>query len=252
MQQIEFNGLQNRGPHALGSHHGYGATVFRMVIAAANKVVTAVAKFFQMIGRCYWDGVSWLEDRLIDYRRKTSFYRVLVFIPDSEREVVRAFALQLVQGVRLSSGAEILKAVINIPTHERNEVVTNVLLLIRPGMEEFPRIKLIEVVTLMPFNQRGEITTFALSVIAPDMDTHSMGMILKTVADLPTQERADVMYHARQVIDYRMRAYDRTRMIKNMARAPAHQRPNLAQKYGKGRHIFQGALVVAEQGIIPK
>ncbi len=225
MQQIEPDRLQNRASHPLGPHHRYGATIFREMIVAANRVVVAVAKFFQTIGFCFFGVVPWLVNRLIDHHSGISFREVLASMPVNEREAARGFTWQLTRGVGISSsGAEILKALMGIPAEERAEVVMNVLLLIRPEIGKEGRIKLIEAVMRIPANQRGRVTALVLRVITPLMDWSERCGMLQLVASISPEEREEVVTNGVLLITSIMSYSDRRLLIHDTALVAVNQR----------------------------
>ncbi len=228
MQQIVINRPPNRGLPAPGLHHRYGAIIFGAVTAAANRIVTLVVKFFQMIGFCLFSVVSWPGDRLIDYLIGRYFCKLLASMrvhDVSEREAARAFLLQLTRGRDwLSIGEEILKAVMEIPAAEREEVFTSVLL-IAPGREDYRMPSLIRAVAHLSVNERAHVIALALRVITPDMDGFKRIDIVKTVARIRPEEREEVVTNALLLIIPAMRCNERILLIREIAdHVPVNER----------------------------
>ncbi len=217
MQQIVINTPPNRGLPISMPHPRYSAIVFGVVTAAANRIVTAVAEFFQMIGFCFFSVISWPGDRLVDYLMERDFCKLLASMPVNERETARAFVLQLTQGMdRIFTQGKILKALINIPAEEREEVVRSVLR-IKPEIEDYSTVRLIQAIAHLPVNERGPVIALVLGVITPDMDGFERVGILETVTGIPDEEREEVVTNAVLLIIPAMRAAVRILLIREMA-----------------------------------
>ncbi len=263
MQQITLNRQQSRAIHELGSHRQYRYTIFGAVTAVGNRVVTAMAKPFQMIGSCFVGGAFRLQDREAESSlslARTPFENALAQIPildrekvlrsalllvkpemgesdrvdliqavaslaDKERDEVIGFALRIIpRGMHGPGRATILRTVRDIPSQEREEVIGKALLLMTQEMGWSERVDLIRAVVRISGNERNDVIALALRVITQDMKIFSRVSILGAVRDVSAQEREEVVGKALLLITQEMGGVDRADLIRTVADIPGSER----------------------------
>ncbi len=235
MQNIGHNGQLSKEFYELLLKTGHDPAIFGLVPPQGNRVMTAVAKSFQMIGSGFVGGAFWLKDRATDsfsYFWGTPLDNTLDRIFDLDREKVLRRALLLAMPEQFKAWETpgiLIYAPAQAPAQQRAEMLKARFLQMTLDMRESDRVDLIQAVASILGSEKDDAVGHALLVITQKMKISEKVSVLRAVANIPDEDREQVVSNVLLILESvpglkGVSEVDTVNLIETIAGVPANER----------------------------